>query len=139
MVKLVENGIYFLKKEDEPICLRKINGKFCYYKGYCEKDEKGIDHVGCRRLEVTEDDVIKQLWRDRNGHDIEIGDIVVKLTEAHNSKVGHEIGRVIKIEGTKPTVEFEKHTIKVWSCDLLIITPEKFDEFYSFLNRPCTH
>ena len=134
MSKLVENGIYLLKNGEE-VQLSKVDGKFLYYKGYCEKDSEGVDHVGCRRIEVTENDIVKQLWRDRNGHDLEIGDIVVKLTEAYNSKVGHEIGRVVEISGRKPTVEFENHTIKVWSCDLLIITPEKFDKFYSFLNK----
>ena len=133
-IKLVENGIYILKNGEE-ITPSKIDNKFYYYKGYCEKDDKGVDHVGCRRIEVTESDIVKQLWRDRNGHDLEIGDIVVKLTEAHNNKVGHEIGRVIEISGLKPTVEFENHVIKVWSCDLLIISPKKFDEYYPFLNK----
>ena len=135
MTKLVNGGIYILKNEAEPIQINKYDGKFKYHKGYCEKDEKGIDHVGCRIYEVTEDDVVRQIWRDKNGHEFEVGDVVVKLTESWNSKVGHELGRVIKIDGLKPTVEFENSTIKVWGCDLLIITPSKWNEYYSYLNE----
>lgn len=133
MVKLVDGGLYVLKGEKEPIILNKINGKFLFHKGYCEKNADGITSVGCRVREITENDVERQIWRDHNKHEFEIGDIVVKLTETWNSKVGHELGKVVELNGKKVTVEFEHEAIKVWGCDLLIITPSKWSKYYKHL------
>lgn len=127
-MKLQNKGNYLIEGEEKPIeALEQPDGKFYYNK--IDKDNKNTYPA------ITESDVIRQVWLDRDRCELEVGDIVVYASSSWNSSsVTVNIGQIEELKGVRATVRWsEDNTSKVAPHNLTIITPEKIRKFYDFL------
>lgn len=127
-MKLKHKGIYLLKGEEKPVeALEKPNGEFYYVKTKEDNTKTCPD--------ITEADVERQVWLDKDRRELEVGDIVVYASSSWNSSsVTVDIGQIEELKGVRATVRWsEDNTSKIAPHNLTIITPEKIRKFYDFL------
>lgn len=127
-MKLQNKGNYLIEGEEKPIeALEQPDGKFYYNK--IDKDNKNTYPA------ITESDVIRQVWLDRDRRELEVGDIVVYTSSSWNSSsVTVDIGQVEELKGIRATIRWSKDdTSKVAPHNLTIVSDRKIRKFYDFL------